>query len=447
MGGLSKKAYQLKELRKETSAPILTLDGGALLFDEMPLPPAQEAPAKATARGIVKAYNLMGYDAVGVSRYDLAGGLPFLRRMAKDSKFRWLSANLMDQADHKPLFLPRLIKKVGSLTVGVIGLTGTGGPPPADGVILPWREALPAVVTELEPKTDFIILLADIDRQQIEEITATLPAINLIIQTRGNGTNQPPELVHQSLICRTAKQGKYLGMLSLDWQGRPDWGRRPAAVLLDRKRALDRLNWQLRHLPKTAALQEEKKGLAEEIATLESDKDKISSFQNRFLAMESSVPDEPKVEAVVSEIRQEINRLGRQAAQQRAGAAGGDHSYVGWQACARCHPLETKNWQKTKHAGSYRTLTVKKQQFNLNCLPCHVTGIQKETAAALALSEGRRTVGCEMCHGPGGKHAQAPKRNQVRRRPAAEVCLRCHTPEQDDDFDFQRDLKRAAHPE
>jgi hypothetical protein len=166
--------------------------------------------------------------------------------------------------------------------------------------------------------------------------------------------------------------------------------------------------------------------------------------------MEVSLPDQPAVAAVVNDVRQEIHRLGREAAQNRPEAApnaAGSPVHVGWQACASCHSRETGNWQRTDHAGAYRTLVAKQQQFNLNCLPCHVTGIREESPEALALPEGRQAVGCEVCHGPGGEHVRTPERNPLRRRPTVEVCLRCHTPAQDDDFDFERDLKQAAHPE
>lgn len=446
MGGLSKKAYQLKELRRETKLPDLTVDGGALLFGEKHLPPALEAQARITARGIVKAYNLMGYDAVGVSRYDLADGLSFLRRMAAESKFCWLSANLVGRADRQPLFTPSLIKKVGGLTIGLIGLTGSGGPVPDEALILPWQEALPRVVAKLRAKANLIILLDDSGPQQLAKITAAFPAITLAIEAGGKGVNQAPQLSHQTLLCRTAEKGKYLGMLTIDWQGRPNWGRSTAELLLERKRALDRLDWQLRHLPPSAALRKEKGRLTEEITAMAANKEKISSYKNHFLPMDSSVPDEETVEIVVDKIHQEISRLGRRLARREEARKKGHPSYAGWQACARCHPVETRNWQRTRHAVAYRTLAAKQQQFNLNCLPCHVTGIKKRTTAALVLPEGLRAVGCEVCHGPGEEHVRAPRRNPLRRLPAAKVCLRCHTPEHDDHFIFWKDLKLAAHP-
>ncbi len=436
--------------RREVAAPSLTVDGGGLLFGETPLSPAMAPQARATARGIVEAYNIMGYNAVGVGRYDLAGGVDFLREMAAASKFSWLSANLVDRADRKPLFAAKLFKKAGGITVGITGLTGPGGPPSDRSLLLPWQEALPPVVAELKKKADFIVLLADLDRAQIDKIAAALPAVNLIIQAGGNAGDLAPVLSHQTLVCSTAKQGKSLGVLSLDWQGRPNWGQSPEELLLDRKRALDQIEWQLRRAPSSPELRQEKKRLAAEVATLEASDSRSSSFKNDFLAMETSLPDDLQVAAVVGDIRQQIQRLGKQASHRPVAnprPKEKEADYVGWQACGRCHLKETANWQRTRHAGSYRTLAAKQQQFNLNCLPCHVTGTEEETSAALALPEGMLAVGCEVCHGPGGEHVRRAGKVPLSRRPLVDTCLRCHTPEQDDHFDFTRDLKRAAHPE
>ncbi|MEZ4337621.1 MAG: hypothetical protein R3B82_13465 [Sandaracinaceae bacterium] len=52
--------------------------------------------------------------------------------------------------------------------------------------------------------------------------------------------------------------------------------------------------------------------------------------------------------------------------------------------------------------------------------------------------ESLRNVGCESCHGPGSMHVANPTGAavNVRRSPEARTCLRCHTPEHSDRFDF-----------
>jgi hypothetical protein len=134
-----------------------------------------------------------------------------------------------------------------------------------------------------------------------------------------------------------------------------------------------------------------------------------------------------------------INQLGQKKATTVALT---DSSYVGSLACGPCHVDQMAAWQKTKHAGAYMTLADKKQQFNTNCLPCHVTGVSMEKAdEALVVPEERRGVGCEACHGPGRNHVKNPKENPVVSNPEPALCRKCHAPPHDTTFDYERNSK------
>jgi len=50
-------------------------------------------------------------------------------------------------------------------------------------------------------------------------------------------------------------------------------------------------------------------------------------------------------------------------------------------------------------------------------------------------------VQCEACHGPGAEHA----RDGTYRARAREACVRCHTPNDDPDFNFEKDWPLIAH--
>ncbi|MDH3330368.1 MAG: multiheme c-type cytochrome, partial [Desulfobulbaceae bacterium] len=54
-------------------------------------------------------------------------------------------------------------------------------------------------------------------------------------------------------------------------------------------------------------------------------------------------------------------------------------------------------------------------------------------------------VSCESCHGPGRNHVESPESNKLL-KPTAETCITCHTPDRDDDFDFDRKLKILGCP-
>jgi hypothetical protein len=448
LGGLSKKAHQLQILREASTVPALTLDGGALLFDGVQLPTARVAQARATAEGIVKAYNLMGYDAAGVSRHDLAGGLSFLQELATRSDFAWLSTNLVDH-QRRPIFKSHISKKVGELTVAIIGLTAEEGSALPGAMVLPWQEVLPPLVASLQDSTDFIILLADLPTGKLKTITTSLPEIKLVIQAEGHAANLPPATGGGTLICRTASQGKYLGILEIDWQGGTSWGRNRQELLLEKRRDFDQLSWQLRRQPSSAELEKQRQLLTQEITALEKSGGN-SSFENRFLTLAPTLPDDPAVLAVTDNVRNQTYELGTKAAQGQEARndppqPAASSPYVGWQACGECHPGQMRQWQQTRHADAYRTLAARKQQFNLDCLSCHVTGYEKAAPEILVPPANLQAVGCESCHGPGRQHINAPSQEQMIRKPSAEICLRCHTPERDDSFDYTRDLPRALH--
>jgi len=471
LGGLSKKAYQLQELRTSLAGRDLTLDAGGLLFDGTDIAAGNAEQKKITAEGIVAAYNLMGFEAVGVAPNDLAAGFDYLKQLQKKSQFRWLSVNIVD-ADDKPLFTPYLIRKLPGITCAVIGITGNEAAEQLQGQeavrLVSWQSVLPQLVDKLAGQSDFIILLSSLGSQENIEVAQEIPSIRLIVEANGGFGNKPPTMVNQALITNSFKQGKYFGGLTIDWQASGAWRLQdPRPKLQEERAALDRIDWQVRRMeyrgdpkelfrnePRKLAvyqrLLEEKTKQQQKISDLEQQlqaekTDKAAStFSVSFYPMETTLPDQPEVLALVAGIKDKIAEAGKRKAHSKtpAGVAlpGGDprdQGYVGWQRCAGCHPDITEAWRKTRHAGAYDSLADKGQQFNQHCLSCHVTSvISGAEPYILTLPEDLMQVGCEACHGPGGTHAENSA-TPMPQKPEQEVCLRCHTADQDDNFVYQ----------
>ena len=72
---------------------------------------------------LMDADKLLGIDAVGVSEKELKWGRSFLLANYKRTQVPLVCANLYDKATKKTLVPPYVIKKVGTVTVGVFGLT------------------------------------------------------------------------------------------------------------------------------------------------------------------------------------------------------------------------------------------------------------------------------------------------------------------------------------
>jgi hypothetical protein len=456
----------------------VALDAGALLFPEPQFIYGVEEQLKATAMGVVASYNVMNFAAVGIAPQDLAAGLDFLKNMQEKSTFPWLSSNLVDPQSRKPLFPGSTTIKAGNLVLAVIGLTGETVPPEIlgdDFSILPWQKILPEMIDKLTDQVDMIVLLSSYPLSENQKIAEMFPGIHVIIQAGSLTTNLQPQSAGNALITQTERKGKHIGLLEISWQKSKEWGTNPQQAITELKNEEDRIRWQLNRYRKKGEpevvyrdnqkILEAYKGLLQkhenilaEIAAIEKKTQENrtagitpSSFTAGFIAMETSLPDDKTVQEIVTATNETVNEIGKknfkgktQAGKPAEIFASSLEDYRGWQTCGSCHPRETEAWQETRHARAYRTLEDKGQQFNFKCIPCHVTGISLENSQnSSSLPPDLRAVGCESCHGPGREHLDNPEK-KIPVAPAEAICLGCHQPDQDDDFDYGRD-KRLVH--
>jgi len=477
LGGLPKKAQQLEALRGKKSA-VLALDSGALLFKNEKLPPDQREQLAATAQGIVAAYSTMSFAAVAVAREDLAAGLPFLLAAQKKSNFPWLSANLLSRNERKPRFKPHTLITAGDLRIAVIGLTAQG--PDSlltekdNAVIAPWEEVLPKELSQLRGQADMTILLSSFPAPANRKIAEAHPEIHLILQVGNTQGNIAPERVNNTLITQVESQGKSVGILEVQWNKQSKSWEEPGAenLLTDKKNEMDRLGWQINRYrkqgdpvqafkdqPQTLAVYNDllarQRLLDEEILLLtaqqkarETNRQRFSSYSSRFETMRKDLPDNPAIRAIVDATTSEVNRIGKAAVQARISDKTGKNqggipeNYAGSTACTRCHAPQFAKWRATQHATAYDTLEAKGQQFNVQCLPCHITGPAAQTGQEmLALAHDLRQVGCESCHGPARAHTLQPTAAKAG-QPTMATCLRCHSGEHDDSFNFSEALSR-----
>lgn len=469
MGGLSKKAFQLNSIVAKEGRPHLTLDAGDLLFKSGAVIAGQETISTLKAAAIVEAYDVMGYDAVAVGGQDLIAGISHLQSLRKKSKFVWVSANLVTKSTKKLIVRPDVTLKAGGITVGVIGLTGpTILPATEDAMILPWDQVLPELVAKVSKKSDLVILLSNLPAAENQRIAEAFKTIHLIIQSRSGANSISADPVNNTVVVNSGPQGKYLGVLDIAWQPSKSWDDQKGKILIRKKEALEQVRFHLLRFrqdkdPETALrnqpdqlktyhlLQEREREFMREIdeLTREMKEDGLngqpSTYRNRFIAMDVGLPDHPEVLAIVSRLKEAINLMGQQQSKV-VPPVPVSQPYLGSTGCGQCHGPERAAWLKTPHAMAYKTLERAGQQFNPECLPCHVTGMtMAQGKDAMSLPEDRRGVGCESCHGPGRGHAVVPKGNAVVPKPGASVCVACHIAPHDPNFDYAEQVKKVGH--
>jgi len=90
------------------------------------------------------------------------------------------------------------------------------------------------------------------------------------------------------------------------------------------------------------------------------------------------------------------------------------------------------------------TLTERHKDSTPECVSCHVVGYKQPGGYGMNSTGAVMTnVQCENCHGMGTKHPDHGAVNAAVVGP--DVCLSCHTHEQNPNFDYEEALKHIVH--
>ena len=208
---------------KESEKGVLLLDSGDFLFKRYlnPVPDNELKVIGEKAHLVIESFNLMGYDAVGIGEDDLILGKEFLLEVSKKASFPFISSNLFDETSGKPLFQSSLIKETHGLRIGIFGLfspeffKGPSDPRRKGLSIRSPIETAQALVKELRPKTDLIILLSHLGYAKDIELAQTVEGINIIVGGHTGINLIYPVVIKNTVILQTASRGMFGARLDL----------------------------------------------------------------------------------------------------------------------------------------------------------------------------------------------------------------------------------------
>lgn len=281
MGGLSKKAFLIKGLVADPRYSSLVLNSGNMLFKTDVLPPGNLETAKIAADGIAQAMRMMGGTLAGIGTRDLAAGTSFLQHYQTPPSFTWLSLNVVDPANQKPIFTSILRQQRGGLNIAVLALTDHTAFDNKPGAFqaVNWRNTLNDALVTAQQGSDFILLLSNYSFAENKEIARNYGAIDLILQSGHAIGNMNPILINKTLISQTETRGKYLGVMDIEWNGH---GR-----------------WSDAHASGQAAEQGQQP----------------TTYSNRFIALKPSMTNDPEIEALVRHTKQVIDQYRKKQGQ------------------------------------------------------------------------------------------------------------------------------------
>lgn len=473
MGGLSRKSFQIKQLQKKRENKTLILDAGALFNKKNSLTKEEREQIEIYAHTIARSKIAMGYSAFGIATQDLSLGIEFLQNIQKEFDFPWISMNLVSPIDNKPLFPTSILKQINGVKIGILGLTGNEFQDSdlmiTDYKIIPWMTILPEYIKEIKSQADLIILLSSYSSAINKKIAEQHKDIHIIIQSGHSKNNMDPQLINNTLLFQTGSLGKYLGAMEIDWNNFFEWGVSHDVQLKKLNSDMDRLNWQISKLakrlsPEELAINDTHIELTRKVNTLtseiialgndtSSETQKPGTFKNRFISLKMALKEDKPIKSFVDSAKRKANNLNRKQflIQKKTTDNQQHYQLTGPQTCKKCHSSQYSFWEKNGHADAWKTLVLNNQQFNRNCIVCHVTipSRQKPTEQFnqffTTMTSEFKTVGCEECHGPGKNHSTEPGKNHLL-APVEKTCRNCHNADHDNNFDFNRKIAMIQCP-
>lgn len=436
-GGYGRQLTLLKAIRAE-SKDVLLVEGGDICGGS-----GLQASLKADVAA--QAIRLLGYDAMVPGEEELGvRGTSYIERFAvlpKPSRTATINdptptsktklvpaqatapctlvcANLFKEGQTKPIFSPYVVvKTAGGLRVAVIGLIDESICSPwlsmsSDKLVKDPLDVLPPVVKEARRKADLVVViyhgvvggsssLADV--KGIDLILSTHPDDQDRIFPTGdsNTVDAPVDKLGSAVLVRSGTSTNWcVGRLDIALAA----NRRIAGV----KHRLMYLDRAYEEDPAMVKVYDEYNEKVKR-ATLES----ASAFKKQAEALLT------KRGLNIVEMRQRLRKSVFATAAK----------------CKDCHPEIYQIWSDSRHANAMATLQKTHQEYDPECVQCHVTGAVVRNGFVNAKQTPELgNVQCEACHGPALEHVDAPKKGFG--KAGEQTCRSCHTAERTPDFDY-----------
>jgi len=386
LGGLGRREAFVRKTRDETPHMLLLHAGG--LFGERG--PQGELKAQVAIDSLAE----MRYDAVTIGDRELNYGRSFLSRAMSRGDVPYMSTNVVDADSHEPFApSPHLVKKMPWVCdVVILGVTSQRFQKQlaAHGLkLLPVEETVRRYIKGIEKDGTFVVVLAYTDRDEASRLARQVAGIDLIVVGDIRRVGQPKQQAWregQTLLVQGQPKGRAVGRIDITLD-------RQAKVITTKNVSIPMANtWA-----------------------------EPDQFARRFRQYEAAVKALP-----------------------RKAIANGERRYATSRHCLTCHEQAAEAWQNSRHARAFDAVVKRGQQYDPECIGCHVLGYGKEGGfVSIDQTPELANVQCENCHGTGLDHVADTQPSYGGRASAS--CVRCHVEDFSPNFQYGPYWAKIAH--
>ena len=355
----------------------------------------------------LEALDQMGYAAHNIGEKDLNMGADLLGYLSQISNVDFISSNIVDLTTQvlkiKPYIIKEIKTKETTLKVGILGIVSpeliensSQDIEVTDPVL-----SLKPLLSDLNDKTDILILLSHAEMEESIKIAEVYPELDLIIS--GHMVDRPDlylKKVNNTYVIPVGEKGKYLGKITLS----------PQQKQTGEDERFNSFTPAIETIPLDGKFAD-----SSDIAML------LRVYQQRLK------DEELLAQVFKSDLPSNL-------------------SFIGNDDCAVCHNKIFTHWEETGHASAYETLVKAEHEYDPECVECHVIGLDYSTGFVTMESTPKlKGVGCESCHGPGSDHKETLSTDYG--RVSVEDCEICHNDEHSPNFEFKDYWNKIMHPQ
>lgn len=216
VGGSAYIAAMIEDIREKYPGKVLVLDAGDI---------AQGTPISNIFEGkpVVEVMNRIGYDAMTIGNHEFDWGQEALKQMISKAEFPVVCANVVYEDDPNRIFLdlkPYIIKEVGNIKVGIIGVTTPTTPTitKAENVkglkFLNPAKTVRRYIPEMKKDgASVIIVLSHMGFSEDIKLAEKVRGIDVIVGGHSHTKLKKTKKVRNTLIVQAGSKGRYLGKL------------------------------------------------------------------------------------------------------------------------------------------------------------------------------------------------------------------------------------------
>jgi 2',3'-cyclic-nucleotide 2'-phosphodiesterase (5'-nucleotidase family) len=466
LGGLDHFGAWVTQSRAQAPASLVAAAGPLFFMDEK-LEGERADQDRLKAHAIARVLHQLGFAALAPGANDWADGVDGLSKLAGEAG----ASVVLGRTGGAPSFVSSVVRDVGGLKVGFIGV---GQAPGAEAGSA--EDAVRRGADEAKRQgANVLVALAAVGRGEAKRIADAVPELTAVVvgssRAHGDANTSAPqgERVGDVLVVQAANHLQSVAVVDLYVRGAVAPGqvlKLADATGLELAQKREDLTRQIDDLHvKIAAWERDPATSAGDVAArkrdlarLEAERDSLdakppptqgSFFRYTLKEMRPALGVDAAIQADMAAYYKAVNDHNRVAFADRLPPPHGPDqaTYVGIEACSTCHPGARAVWNGTPHSHAYATLSTQFKEFNLECVSCHVTGYEQPGGSTVTHADKLKDVQCEVCHGPGSKHALSPSdRTLIAANPAPSRCLECHHPPHVEQFDPSIKMREVLGP-